>query len=67
MDGVHAQKLRYNLLYCFLFFVHIFLINELKMKLSEHICYDIIEFYITVALRIVCKRITMKSIIKICF
>ena len=35
------QKLRYNLLYCFLLLAHNSSINELKnMKLSEHICYE---------------------------
>ena len=38
------QKLRYNLIYCFLFFVHTSLINEVKnMKLSEHIFYEMIN------------------------
>ena len=45
-------------------FVHISSINELKnIKLNEHICYKmIIEFYITVALEMVCKWLIMVSV-----
>ena len=40
---IALQKLRYNLLYCSSF-VHNSSISELKnMKLSEHICYEMIN------------------------
>ena len=63
------QKVKVQPALLFSSFVYRFSIIELKnMKLSEFFVMKwLIEFYITVGLGIVCKRIIMKSVIKICF
>ena len=63
------QKLRHNLFYCFLLFCIILQLMNLRTWNSgnKFVMKWLVEFYITVALGIIFKRILMKTVIKICF